>query len=190
MTGRTHDLAAFTALNLVVISNSLPSFSLATGLVSLVACFIGGLAPDLDQPTAKLWRDVPAGTFIGGLISPIMGRHRFISHSIVGLIIFGVLTKLLLLWMGSFVLVDMNLVWDAFIIGFASHLVADSLTHDGVPWLFPILIYFGFPPIKALRMQTGGLIEKYAVFPGLLILNGYLFYNHYQFYLILMKKIF
>lgn len=189
MTGRTHDLAAFTALNLTIISQPLPQMSLATAILALSACFIGGLAPDLDQPTANLWRRLPLGQFIGSFIAPIMGRHRFISHSLVGIFIFGVTTKILLNWMSTFVIVDIDIVWNAFLIGFISHLIADSLTHDGVPWLFPIPINFGFLPFKALRIKTGGFLEKYLIFPTLLGLNIYLFFSENQFYQELIKKL-
>lgn len=190
MTGRTHDLAAFTALNLIVVSQPIPQMSLATAILALSVCFIGGLAPDLDQPTANLWRRLPLGPFFGSLIAPIMGRHRFISHSILGFFIFGIIAKILLNWMSTFVIVDIDIIWNAFLIGFISHLIADSLTHDGVPWLFPIPVNFGFPPIKALRLKTGGFLEKYVVFPFLLILNFFLFFHNYQLYSEILKKLF
>lgn len=190
MTGRTHDLAAFTALNLIVVTQPLPQMSLATAIMALSACFIGGLAPDLDQPTANLWRRLPLGPFFGSLLSPIMGRHRFISHSIVGLFIFGIISKILLNWMSTFVIVDIDIVWSAFLIGFLSHLIADSLTLEGVPWLFPIPINFGFPPLRALRIKTGGFLEKYVVFLSLLIFNLFIFFQNYQFYSTLLKKLF
>lgn len=189
MTGRTHDLAAFTAVNVIFVSLPTPQMSLATAILALSACFIGALAPDIDQPTANLWRRLPLGQFFGALIAPIMGRHRFISHSIVGAIIFGIISSAILTWAKNFVLVDMELVWLAFMIGFISHLIADSLTRDGVPWLFPIPINFGFPPLKALRIKTGGFLEKYVVFPGLLILNFYLFTTHDAFYAEALKNL-
>lgn len=64
-------------------------------------------------------------------------------------------------------------------IGYLSHLLTDSLTTEGVPWFFPIPIRLGFPPFKSLRLKTGGLIEKVLIFPGLVILNAYLFYSYY-----------
>lgn len=189
MTGRTHDLAAFTALNLIVVSVPLPQMSLATAILALSACFIGGLAPDLDQPTANLWRRLPLGPFFGSLFAPIMGRHRFISHSILGFFIFGIIAKILLNWMSTFVIVDIDIVWNAFLIGFMSHLIADSLTLEGVPWLFPIPINFGFPPLEALRLKTGGFIEKYFVFPSLLLFNFYLFFQNHHLYIDLIKNL-
>src|SRR5581483_7420963 len=89
MTGRTHDLAAFTALNLVLVSGPIPQMSLATAVVAFGANMIGGLTPDIDQPTADLWRRLPAGTILGKLLSPLLGGHRFISHSILGIFLFG-----------------------------------------------------------------------------------------------------
>src|SRR5690349_18999435 len=125
MTGRTHDLAAFTALNLVIVSQPLPEMTLATAIASFGANMIGGLAPDIDQPTAELWRRLPAGTIFGKLLSPILGGHRFISHSIVGIFLFGYGVSFLLNMLSTVVLVDMRFVWWSFMIGFVSHLIMD-----------------------------------------------------------------
>ncbi len=119
MTGRTHDLIAFTALSSSLLYFQVNSFSLASGLVALTAGFIGGLAPDLDQPTANLWHRVPAGTIFGKFLSPFLGGHRFISHSILGIFIFGFGLNHILNWAHTFLLVDMGLVWNAFIIASA-----------------------------------------------------------------------
>lgn len=183
MTGRTHDLAAFTAVNLILTTQALPPISLSTALVSLGACFIGGLAPDIDTATSSFWQKIPAGTFMGRILHPLFRGHRLISHSILGLIIFGLIMKWLLGLASATLLVNMDIVWWAFMIGLISHLIMDSLTQEGVPWLFPIPIRFGFPPLRAFRINTGGLLEKILIFPSLLILNGYLFYSFYQTYI-------
>lgn len=181
MTGRTHDLAAFTAVSAVLFSNpSLPSYSLGTVLVSFTAIMVGGLFPDIDQPTAALWHRIPAGSIFGHLLAPLLGGHRYISHSIFGIVLFGFLLQVTLNAASSVVLVDMNIVWWSFMIGYLSHLIMDTFTHEGVPWLFPIPWKIGIPPIKALRMHTGGVIEKYIVFPGLLAINLYLYYSQYH----------
>ena len=187
MTGRTHDLTAFTALNYIVATQPPVQVSLATALVALAGNFIGGLAPDLDQPTAELWRRIRGGTIISRLISPIMGGHRFISHSIIGIIAWGFLLTQFLKIAGTVLLVDMNIIWWSFMIGYGSHLIIDMLTVDGVPWLFPIPIRFGIPPFRFMRIKTGGLIEKSIIFPGLIIINGYIFYTHYSKYLDILK---
>lgn len=46
MTGRTHDLAAFTELSYIVFTNPLPHITLATALFAFSANMIGGLAPN------------------------------------------------------------------------------------------------------------------------------------------------
>ncbi|MBI4096947.1 MAG: hypothetical protein HY428_00835 [Candidatus Levybacteria bacterium] len=55
----------------------------------------------------------------------------------------------------------------------------DTFTQEGVPWLFPIPFRFGIPPLKFLRIKTGGIVEKSFVFPGLLLINVYLVYANY-----------
>lgn len=187
MTGRTHDLAAFAALTYVTGLYPPQNLRLSTALVALTANFVGGLCPDLDQPTAGLWHRIPAGSLWGRLLAPLLGGHRFISHSILGLFLFGIASKYLLGLASHVLLVDMNLVWWAFMIGCFSHLVMDSFTRDGVPWLFPLPWKLGFPPLRFMRVRTGSWFEKYVVFPGILVLTGYLFYLHYYEFLALFK---
>jgi inner membrane protein len=190
MTGRTHDLAAFTAVTaLIAYATTLPHISLSTGIVAFGANMIGGLAPDIDQPTGALWRKLPAGTLYSRLFTPFLGGHRFLSHSIAGFLLFGFLAHLLLQLISHVLLVNITIVWWSFLIGYASHLVMDTITREGVPWLFPIPIHFGIPPLAILRMKTGGFIEKLIVFPGLLILNGYFFYTSYPKFIALFHKL-
>ncbi len=187
MTGRTHDLAAFTALTFIVATIPLQKISLATGLVAIAANMLGGIAPDIDQPTADLWHRIPVGGIVGRIVDPFLGGHRFISHSIIGIGLFGFAWYYFLQLIKGILLVDMNVVWWAFMIGFVSHLVMDTFTREGVPWLLPIPYRFGIPPIKLLRIQTGGFIEKGIIFPGLLLLTGYIVYMHYGKFLDLIK---
>lgn len=190
MTGRTHDLAAFTFLNIANLSQAPPHLTLATVLVSLGANFVGGLAPDLDQSSSKIWQEIPTGSFVGRLIAPLLGGHRLISHSLLGLILFGVASRYLLNVAHHVLLTDMDIVWFSFMIGVFSHLVMDTFTKEGVPWFFPLPIKLGIPPLKLLRVKTGGFVESFIVFPGLLFINGYLFYNYYPFYLQFLKHLF
>jgi inner membrane protein len=179
MTGRTHDLAAFTTLTFLIAAEPLIHMSLATGLVALAANMIGGVAPDIDQPTGKVWHQVPAGTILGRLVHPFLGSHRTISHSILGTFIASLIVKAVLNYTKKFLIVDNEIVYLAFMLGYISHLVMDTFTKEGVPWLFPIPIKFGIPPIKAMRITTGKFIETILIFPGLLLFNGYLIYMNY-----------
>ena len=177
MTGRTHDLAAFTAINLLIATQPILHITLATAFVAFSANMIGGLTPDIDQSTGALWHKMTLGTIVGKFVAPLFGGHRTISHSILGLVLFAVLSKLFLILISGILIVDIDIVWWSFMIGVVSHLVADTFTHEGVPWLFPIPIRFGIPPIQALRFHTGGLIEKGIVFPALLLVNMFIFYT-------------
>lgn len=189
MTGRTHDLAAFTALSFVVATQPIPQdLSLATVIVSISANFVGGLAPDIDQSTAELWGRIRGGSILGKMLAPLFGGHRFISHSFLGMALFGYGSWFILNLMSSVLIVNMDVVWWAFMIGFASHLIMDTFTRDGVPWLFPIPIKWGIPPFRALRMKTGGLLEKSFVFPGLIVLNIWIYYHYYGRFIEILKQ--
>ena len=179
MTGRTHDLAAFTTLTCFLATQPLIKMSLATLVAAVAANMIGGLAPDIDQPTGKLWRKIPAGTLIGKIFHPFLGTHRSASHSLLGIFLFGFIASKILSYIHTFLLTDMTVVWWSLMFGVGSHLIADTFTKEGVLWLFPIPIRFGIPPIKALRITTGKLIETSFVFPGLLLLNAYMIYANY-----------
>lgn len=188
MTGRTHDLAAFTALSFVVATQPIPQdITIPTVVVALSANFIGGLAPDIDQSTAQLWGRIRGGSVWGKLFAPLFGGHRFISHSILGIFLFGYAVKFFLEAISSILIVNMDIVWWAFMIGFISHLIVDTITRDGVPWLFPIPIRFGFPPFRFLRIKTGGLLEKSLIFPGLIITNIWIYYRYHGKFLEILK---
>lgn len=188
MTGRTHDLAAFTALTYVIATKDIASMTLATAFVAFSANMIGGLAPDIDQPTATLWRRIRAGSLLGRVIHPLLGGHRYISHSILGIFLFGYVLSISLGHLGKILLVDMEVVWWSFMIGFISHLIMDVFTRDGLPLLFPIPFKFGIPPIRFLRIRTSGVVEKSFVFPMLLLVNIYFIYTYYGRFLDFFKN--
>lgn len=167
MIARTHDLAAITGLTVVVIILSpLPPLSLATILVALLANQLGGIAPDIDQPTAPFWRNLPIGGLFGRMVGRMLGGHRFLTHSLLGLWLVGFLFHTLLVFLQPIMPhVEIEYVWWAFMIGMVSHLIMDSFTKEGVPWLLPIPIKFGFPPVRRLRLTTGKFGEKYVLFP-------------------------
>jgi membrane-bound metal-dependent hydrolase YbcI (DUF457 family) len=189
MTARTHDLAALTALGAVVIFEPLRAMTLSTVLAALLANQIGGIAPDIDQPTAPLWHNLPAGKFFGKAFDKTMGGHRFLTHSILGLALFGFLVHLLLVFIQPLIPhVNTGLVWWAYMIGMLSHLIMDSFTKEGVPWFLPIPAKLGVPPKKAWRITTGGAIESFIVFPGLIVVDIWLVVSHYSHLLILVHN--
>jgi inner membrane protein len=181
MTGRTHDLAAITALAAVVLFEPLRTVTLGTALLAILANQIGGIAPDIDQPTAPFWRNLPIGGFLGRIFDKVLGGHRFLTHSLIGVVLFGLLFHLGLKFLHPLLgHIDIGLVWWAFMIGIISHLIMDSFTKEGVPWLLPIPIKFGLPPLKSLRITTGKKLESLLVFPALIGLVTWLSVSHYQ----------
>lgn len=171
MIARTHDLAAITGLIIVIIiSAPLPPLSLSTILFALLANQMGAIAPDIDQPTAPFWRNVSFGRLFGSAATRLLGGHRFLTHSLIGVFVAGWLFSLLLQFVHPIMPnVQTEYVWWAFMIGMASHLIMDSFTKEGVPWLLPIPIKFGFPPIRKFRITTGKLIEKFIIIPVLVV---------------------
>jgi membrane-bound metal-dependent hydrolase YbcI (DUF457 family) len=181
MIARTHDIAAFTALSLVFILLPEQSLTLSTAIVAVLANLIGGVTPDIDQPTAPLWKNLPVGKYVGKLFDKMSGGHRFLTHSLIGVALISYLVYLLLSFLHPIMIsVNVTIVWWAFFIGIMSHLIMDTLTKEGVPWLLPIPIKFGFPPIKALRITTDHWVENWIVFPLLLIILVVLYFTHYN----------
>lgn len=181
MTGRTHDLAAFTALGVVVLSQPPRTVTLVTAMVAVLANLIGGIVPDVDQPTAPFWRNLPVGRYFGRIFSAVHGGHRFVTHSLLGLALFGFGAHWLLVALHPVMSsVDIDLVWGAFMIGMVSHLIMDTFTKEGVPWLLPLPVKFGVPPLRRLRLTTDHFIEKFIVFPLLLLFNAVLYFANYD----------
>jgi inner membrane protein len=181
MTARTHDLAALTALGAVILIEPIRTFDLSTVIIAVFANLVGGITPDIDQPTAPFWRNLPVGKFFGKLFDNLAGGHRFLTHSILGLAIFGLAAHYLLVFLSPIMRsVNIGLVWWAFMIGMISHLVMDTLTKEGVPWLLPIPIKIGVPPVKKFRVRTGHWAETLVVFPLLLILNVVMYLENYN----------
>lgn len=156
--------------------------SLATVAVAFGANMIGGLLPDIDNATSDIWDKIRFGNLLSRMIRPLIGGHRMLSHSVLGMAITGFILSRVLAALRGTLIVDMNAVWWATMIGYVSHLIADSFTTEGVPWFFPIPVRIGFPPVKYLRIRTGSVIETMLVFPALLVLNGYLLFANYGLY--------
>lgn len=191
MTGRTHDLAAITALLTVIcLFSPVYNLNLTTLFVALLANQIGGILPDIDQPTAPFWRNLPVGNIVGRLFDKFIGGHRFITHSLLGVALFGFLFWSLLNFLQPIMPnVNSMVVWWAFMIGILSHLVMDSFTKEGVPWLLPLPFKIGFPPTKALRITTGKTFETLLVFPGLIVISGLLLATHYSYLIQLLHHV-
>jgi|GEM_PF-1663398 membrane-bound metal-dependent hydrolase YbcI (DUF457 family) len=145
-----------------------PALGAKVALACVVAALIGGIAPDFDKPRA-LWQRA--------ILMPLAQGHRHLSHSLVGLALFAIVTALALGPLGRALHLPLAPIWLAAVAGYLTHLLLDSLTVEGVPWLYPLPWYFGFPPFRSIRIRTGSLVEEFVVLPGLLIASGLVWYT-------------
>jgi len=191
MTARTHDLAAATGLGILLLLHTFSEpLRLSTLLIAVLANQLGGIAPDTDQPTAPFWRNLPEGHFVGRAFGKLLGGHRFLSHSLLGFALFGFLVNLLLDFLHPLMPhVDNHFVWLAFMVGYGSHLIMDSFTKEGVPWLLPIPFKFGFPPLRAFRITTGKAGEALLAFPILIAIDIWLCASHYSDFASLLRHV-
>lgn len=179
MLGRTHELAAVGAVISTAIIFPVADMTVETATVSLLVALVGGLTPDIDKPGSKLWSHIPAGGCLSRLINPFFaGGHRHLTHSLLGLAIFGGLMRVLLEVLPLGEAIDVTIVFISFMVAFASHIATDMLTKDGVPLLFPFPLHLGFPPFEFLRMKTNGAAEKVLVVPAIVLLVGAVAYYY------------
>lgn len=116
----------------VGIAGALELYPVSTGasVAFACSCIIGSAFPDIDiAGSAISKRTRPAANLVG----MVFGHRQFI-HSGVNM--------LLLAWLGQMFLPGRIESWRAvlggFLLGFFLHLVQDTCTVGGVPWLFPI----------------------------------------------------
>lgn len=180
MVARTHNIIAFTSLLTVAVLYPPQTLNVLTLLAAVIGNIVGGLTPDLDQASDKLWNLVPGGDASGSILRRIFLGHRNLSHSLLGLYLFYEIIKFVLPRILNPNFLQVNLVIGAIMIGFISHLAADSITTEGLPLFFPIKIKIGFPPIEALRIRTGSWVENLIVMPAVLVFLAWFGYQHRQ----------
>jgi inner membrane protein len=137
---------------------------LATSLVGLVpvagVALVASLLPDIDSDESSIRQATGTARHsgvVGRIVSfmlRIFGGHRAITHSLLA-------WALLTFWVGVYFRGNMLMV--AFGIGYLSHLIADALTVQGVPLLWPIFRRrISFLP-SAIAIRTGGVVETLVV---------------------------
>jgi membrane-bound metal-dependent hydrolase YbcI (DUF457 family) len=135
------------------------------------AVAFGSLLPDIDQANSIFghWCG-----FISKEIQHFVG-HRHYFHSLLGLLPwallslgFYILGTVLLARHGLFLPAAATsacqVAFEALLFGCLMHLVADGLTEEGVPLLWPSPVHYGFPPNPRHRIRTGHLSERLVVY--------------------------
>lgn len=126
-----------------------------SAILSLIVAAVGSLLPDIDSDESLIRRSTGTnrssgwgGRIISWLISIPSGGHRVAFHS--------PLVLLALSWI-ALIYFRGNLPAVAFAMGYGLHLLADALTVEGIPWLWPFTRRrFGLPLIR-----TGGVGEYF-----------------------------
>lgn len=171
---------AFAALTTAAVYFPPNSLNVPTFFSCLVGNVIGALLPDMDQASNRLWDLLPAGNYLGRVFRRLFLSHRTISHSLLGLFLAYKILEWVLPKILNPAFIDINLVFMSMMIGFASHLVGDAITREGIPLLFPIKWKFGFPPISSLRFVTGSWFENFVVLPAITVYLVWFVNDHQQ----------
>lgn len=180
MLGMTHQIVALTTALWILIQYPV-ALGWGGGLLAIMAVMLGAITPDLDQPTADIWQRFIGGRLVHRLFTVFSGGHRHFTHALVGIAAIGGGTHYLIthLLAPSYI-PDGLILWQAFMIGYISHSVADTLTDQGVPWLWPLPWNIKIPPgHKALRVTTGSLVERFLIRGALIIAAVLLLSRHY-----------
>lgn len=183
MTDKTHQLIGLTAATagFIAMNPETPiNWSIAGTII--IGSFLGSILPDIDQPTSGFWDAVPLGGIVGKFAARALGGHRNLSHSILGLVLFGLLFR----WLSSIIpgnwFLDPAVFYYSALIGFIAHLAADAVTVMGIPLFWPLGTCIGFPPrpFHGMRILTGKWFENLIVFPASALLLVALIINQYK----------
>lgn len=169
MTGKTHQIAGLTVGLGYFLLNSQASYNPATLSAILVGSSLAALLPDIDQSASVLWDKIPVfGNSVGRLTSRTFFGHRNLTHSFLGIIIFGLIAFHIINKFPDYWGINHNALFQSFLAAYISHLVLDSVTIEGLPIFFPFPANFGFPPkpLEGIRIMTGEWFENLILFPA------------------------
>lgn len=178
MTARTHDMFAFALLVTAAALYPPATITLPTVMTSLVGNIVGGLIPDMDQASNKLYDLLPGSDFTGKILRRLFFGHRNISHSLLGGYLLYKLLDFALPRLFNSNYVDTHILLISIMLGFISHLIADGITKEGIPLFYPFPIKVGLPPIRFLRLTTDTWVEHIVVLPLVVLYTGWFFYDH------------
>jgi len=168
MTGKTHQaLGVTTGIGYFLLSCP-PQYSPATLGAIAVSSHLSALLPDIDQPAAEIWHKLPFGHTLGKISDPVL-KHRNITHSILGFALIGTGMFFLFKIFPDYWGINKNVLIISSLISYASHILADMFTVEGVPLLFPYTKMIGIPPrpFEGIRMMTGKWFENLVIFPAI-----------------------
>ena len=181
MTGKTHRIIGIIAGGSYFLATAKPEYQPATLGAVIVASYLGSLIPDADDASADIWSTLPFGHTVGKISDPIL-KHRNLSHSILGIAIYLLVLFLILQSVPSYWNILIFPVLISSTVAYASHLLADALTVQGIPILWPWRRNFGIPPkpFHGIRIQTGEWFENLVIFPIINLALIIIVYSNWQ----------
>ena len=107
-------------------------------------------------------------------IGCLLGGHRGFTHSLLGVLLISlffatiVVSLPIMFTMNGItlqpeLLTEVKIAFEAFVIGWILHIVADSITRGGVPLFWPSSTRYGFPPKSVWRFKVGTIWEDLIV---------------------------
>jgi len=178
MTGRTHQILGLTVGLAAYFAASAPQYSPATLAAVGIFSSIGGLLPDIDQSASEIWHTIPLGHAAAKIVDPFL-EHRNITHSLLGMILAGIGLFFLLKLFPDYWGIDTYMILIVTEAAYASHLLADSVTVEGIPLFWPVGWMVGIPPkpFEGMRIMTGKWFENLIIFPLIYITFAILIIN-------------
>jgi len=166
MTGKTHRILGVSAGLTYALSALDSQYSPATLAAVLTGSYFASLIPDLDRSTADIWDNIPLGKAVGKIVDPLI-KHRNISHSLLGILIFILVSYLIIDSFPIYWGVNKDIAFVSISLAYISHLLADMFTVDGIPLFYPSRRAFGIPPrpFDGIRILTGKWFENLIIFP-------------------------
>jgi len=167
MTGKTHRIIGLVAAGGYFLASSSATYQPATLGAVIVASYLGSLIPDADDAGADIWHTLPFGHSVGKITDPLL-KHRNISHSLIGIVLYSAVVYMILKIMPQYWGISTVSVLISSTIAYSSHLLADAFTVEGVPILWPWQRKFGIPPkpFDGIRIETGKWFENLVIFPA------------------------
>lgn len=157
MLTRSHRLFSIAVVELGLIATDTFLTNPVSNVVLLLATGVGASLPDIDEYNSTTSRKSPINF-------SLFLRHRGITHSLLGWIIF---STILYFCMNYFSPIALSMskspnywesIWLGLVIGYLLHLIEDSFSRQGVAWLMPFSKKKRHR--KFLHYKVGGAFEK------------------------------
>lgn len=171
MLTRSHRLCSVALIEAALMTSHNLMVNPVSNVILLVATAIGASLPDIDEYESSVSRKsvINFSLFL---------RHRGITHSLLGWLVFSGLLYFLMNWLMPIKLVWPKIpdywssLWLGLIVGYFLHLVEDGFSKQGVQWLAP---FYKNYPHHFLHYKVGGLFEKLIAlisFLAILLMTG------------------